>query len=262
MKKKIVKKAVKKVKKDIKVKKSITKTGSHTHPGRPAKKPATKTVQKKGALTTKVQDADYWLNRPLDDKQRDWNYKESDWIWDYVASASHPHRDIIVEELNKLGSLGGILEVGCNAGPNLIRLQAAFPETQLAGIDIVPEAIERAMTNMSKPIFKVGNVLSIPFEDKSFDCVLADAVLMYLQPKEINRALNEINRIVKRYVVLVERVSEKEKNNGFIWSRNYPKLLEDLGFSVQTRKLEEKDWPESEGWQKEGMIVVASRPQS
>ncbi len=224
------------------------------------KKPAVKSVQKKDTLTTKVQDANYWLNRPLDDKQRDWHYNESDWIWDYVASASHPHRDLIVEELNKLGSLGGILEVGCNAGPNLIRLQTAFPENQLAGIDIVSETIERAMANMSKPIFKVGNVLNIPFEDKSFDVILADAVLMYFKFSELVQALNEMNRVAKRFIVLVERVSEKEKNNGFIWSRNYLKLLEDLGFSVQTRKLEEKDWPESEGWQKEGMIVVASRP--
>ena len=112
----------------------------------------------------------------------------------------------------------------------------------------------------SKPIFKVGNVLNIPFEDKSFDVILADAVLMYFKFSELVQALNEMNRVAKRFIVLVERVSEKEKNNGFIWSRNYLKLLEDLGFSVQTRKLEEKDWPESEGWQKEGMIVVASRP--
>ena len=244
-------------KKKPKIKKKVKKVIK-----KPAKRIKVIRTKTEPVEDTLIQDVNYWLNRPLNDKQRDWDYKESDWIWDYVASASHPHRDLIVEELTKLGSFGGILEVGCNAGPNLIRLQAAFPDNQLAGIDIVPETIERAMTNMSKPIFKVGNVLNIPFEDKSFDCVLADSVLMYSSPDEINQALNELNRVAKRFIVLVERVSEKEKNNGFIWSRNYPKLLEDLGFSVQTRKFEEKDWPESEGWQKEGMIVVASRPLS
>jgi len=249
---------MKKTKKAIKLKtkKIIKKPASKPIP----EKPATKTVQKKGALT-KLQDTSYWINRPLDDKERDWKYNEADWITDYVASAEHPHRDLIVEALKKFPSLGGILEVGCSAGPNLIRLQTVFPENQLAGIDVNNEAIERAKANLPKPILKVGSVFEIPFGDKEFDCILLDAVLMYVGPNEIEKAINEIDRVAKRIVIMVERFNNSilGQETGHVWGRNYLHLLSEKGFNVEMVKITKETWPESPNWQKYGRIFIAHR---
>ena len=235
--KKAVKKAVKKV-----VKKTIKKVV----------KAGAKKVSK-----PKVQDAKYWANRPLNDKDRDWKTTGENWIEDYILSTDHPHRQLIVDALKELPIPVGILEMGCNAGPNLMNLRAEFPETQLAGFDVSEQAIEKAKEFLPNVILKVGDLRNIPFEDKSFDVGIADASLMYISPKEINQALDEIDRVIRKTLVIVERVSEKEENNGYIWSRNYPKLLEKRGYQVKTIKLDENTWPHSRGWQEKGFVIVA-----
>ena len=222
------------------------------------KKPTTKSVQ--SVLTTKVQDTNYWINRPILDKEKDWKYDEPTWIDGYVLSVKHPHRELILETLKKVEPFGALLEVGCSVGPNLVKIEAVYPEKQLAGIDVREELIVKAQELLPKPIFKIGSVLSIPFEDKGFDVVLVDAVLMYIGPKEIEQALSELNRVASKAIILVERLTKKTEMAGHVWGHNYPELLGKLGFQVEVRRLDENSWPDSPNWQKYGAIIVASRP--
>ena len=48
----------------------------------------------------------------------------------------------------------------------------------------------------------VGNVLKLPFEDNSFDVVLCAEVLEHLPFKEFEKALSELKRVTKKYMVL------------------------------------------------------------
>lgn len=48
----------------------------------------------------------------------------------------------------------------------------------------------------------VGNVLKIPFQDNSFDVILCAEVLEHLPFEEFDKALEELKRISKQYVVL------------------------------------------------------------
>jgi ubiquinone/menaquinone biosynthesis C-methylase UbiE len=205
-----------------------------------------------------MQDSNYWKNRPVDDPQKDWTYGENDWLQGYVLSFSHPHRQLILNEIE--GSY--LLEIGCNVGPNLTLIRDKFPEMALFGMDISSIAIEKAKKIQAPNIdLFVGNYDSLPYSDNYFDVVVADATLIYSGPKEIKKVLDEINRVVKTKVVLIERYAPtlKGKEVGHVWGRDYKRLFERMGFQVTETKLTEKEWPDSKNWQKYGRLYVCRR---
>lgn len=166
---------------------------------------------------------------------------------------------MMIDALKNLEPFAGVLEFGCSAGPNLMRVRSAYPETQLAGFDLNEESIEVAKELLPNAILKTGNMLKTPFEDKSFDIGILDASLMYLSPKEINQGLGEAERVIRKALLILERVTKKEAS-GYIYSRNYPELLVDRGYKVTTIQLNEQLWPHSKGWQKDGQFIVALLP--
>lgn len=206
-----------------------------------------------------LHDAQYWVDRKLD-SEKDWIDDTPNWIESYVNSANHPHRELILDAVGGLGS-SSILEIGCNVGSNLIRIKEIFPEIKLAGLDISEICIKIAKGYLGGATLKVGTYFRIPFADKSFDTVLADATLMYANPKEIGRAMEEIDRVARRAVIIVDRfnVSRNGIRNGHVWARNYPLLLKDLGYKVKKSKIRKKDWPKSDGWQRFGMVIVGEK---
>lgn len=203
-----------------------------------------------------IQNETYWSNRPITDEQRDWLYGESNWIEDYKKSKVHPHRQVIIDELKKF-EWNSLFEVGCNTGPNLELIKNNFSKSKLYGIDPNPDAVVAAYDLGLNVI--PGIAQQIPKLDKSIDVVLADASLMYVPPDQINKAMNQIDRVCKEAVIIVERFSEQESNNGHIWSRNYKKLLEDRGFKVEMIKITEELWPGSPNWAKYGYYFIGKR---
>jgi ubiquinone/menaquinone biosynthesis C-methylase UbiE len=207
------------------------------------------------------QTAEYWQQRSKDDSYRDWNYGEENWVKDYVKSVDHPHREILLDILaDDVKPWTKLLEVGCNAGPNLIRIQRAFPEKILAGIDVNADSLEEARRHLNNPIFlEKADLLNIPWADGSFDVVLVDAVLMYIQPEDIDRAMDELERLAQQAIILVERHADTDTLRNHIWARNYTKLLETRGFTVKEIKVDEYIWPTSKSWQEFGRIYIATR---
>lgn len=261
-----------------KTKKAKPKTKKIIRPRLADKKPATKTVQKKGALTTKkvkvmvnksqnavlksqtpIHDADYWLNRPNDDKHLDWGYS-LDWIDGYWLSWRHPHRDLILEALKEFEPFD-LLELGCNVGPNLNLVRKEYGGIRLVGIDIDARVIEIARDRLRDVEFQVGNITKIPYDTQSFSVILADASLMYLNKNEIKLALDEIQRVARKGVIIVDRFDESLEGirSGDVWARNYTKLLEGREFKVRTIKITKKLWPNSVGWAERGMVWVATK---
>jgi len=204
----------------------------------------------------------YWANRPRDDKEKDWLYEDGmDWIKGYVKSREHPHRSLILKALDSLAPFGGLFEVGCNCGPNLMLAREKFPGVKLAGIDLNAEAIEEGKKLLPDADLRVGSLLQLPWGDKSFDIGISDAAFLYVPPLEIDRALSELNRVARKAVVMVERFDESVAGvvAGHVWARNYPALLEKLGFRVERVKLDEESWPHSFNWQKFGYVFIAKR---
>lgn len=204
----------------------------------------------------KVQDADYWKDRPVDDDHVDWTYNEKTWLEGYVLSVDHMHRHQITNALEKFKPFGGVLEVGCNTGANLLNISEMYPENQMAGIDVNADAIAIAKNLLPKAILEVGNYENIPFHDKSFDVVIADATLLYCGPDKINQVLDEMERVSKKGMILVERFAPSEAGEvvGNVWGRDYKTLLEKRGYEVEEDSVV---WETSKNWIKHGRLYIA-----
>lgn len=205
-----------------------------------------------------MEDSKYWAKRPLKDKRRDWYEQGDNWVEDYIKSTNHSHRRMIMDALKKI-KFGSLLELGCNAGPNLINVSEKYPEVRLAGIDINEDAIKRASLALPKANFWVSNIETIPFADKTFDVVLADAVLMYSDPTSIGKVLLEINRVTRKYIILCEWDAEEDCVVDGHWARDYKGILERLGYSVTKKKIGKKWKNKSGNWERNGYLYVATK---
>lgn len=201
----------------------------------------------------------YWKDRPKDHDRMDWRNGKDNWIAEYWESRQHPHRALIIESVIKLGAKS-LLEVGCNCGPNLYNVWK-YCQIPVAGIDANEDAINEAQGALPVGDLDVGNLLKLPWNDKSWDVVLSDAVLMYIPPEEIEQALAEMARVAKRAIIILDWYDDSTKGiaKDFHWARNYPRLLRKLKFKVTQQCLTEKDWP-SKTWVRNGRLFIAVRP--
>jgi len=194
-----------------------------------------------------------------------WKYRlnfEGDWKQgDYKDSVDHPHREEIIKILKSIPDIFGksILEIGCNSGPNLIKIKNNFPMGQLAGIDISERAIKEGQRLLPEADLRVGTADKLPWSDKSFDIVLADAVLMYVGPDKIINTIGEMIRVAKDIIIIVDFHNFGDdifgKINGGHWSRNYIKLFEKFGLKAKTIKITKEMWP-SYTWEKYGYFII------
>ena len=209
----------------------------------------------------KPHDTKYWIERPLTPDDKDWIDNAPNWIESYIISTNHPHRQLILDEISKTEDLNRILEIGCNTGANLIRIHEVYPKINLVGLDVSDRCINRAREYLPQCFFKVGDYHNMPFPEKYVDLVLCDAVLMYSNPDQIEQAMKEIDRVTKKYVIIIDRWSKSERGvrNGHVWMRNYSLILRKMGYSVKKYKIEPQYWPSSVGWQKYGVVVVGKK---
>jgi demethylmenaquinone methyltransferase/2-methoxy-6-polyprenyl-1,4-benzoquinol methylase len=104
-----------------------------------------------------------------------------------------------------------ILEVGFGSGLTFLNLNGLYQK--IYGLDLSCDVKEVAQVFAPLGIYpelRNGNVLDMPYQDNQFDTVLLISILEHLQPKELERALQEIKRVLKPggqvvYGVPVER---------------------------------------------------------
>lgn len=100
-----------------------------------------------------------------------------------------------------------VLEVGCNCGNDL----KLFPqEFDVSGIDSNESAIRKATQNLPYFKFKVGSITELPFEDSSFDFVFTRNVLNYIDDSNMEKSVNELFRVSRKYILNVESFLENE----------------------------------------------------
>ena len=111
-----------------------------------------------------------------------------------------------------------VLDVGCGKGFLVFELMQAVPGLRVAGIDVSTYAIANAKEEV-RPYLQVGNAVSVPYPDRSFDVVLSINTLHNLQLPELELALREIERVAIRgkYVVVDGYRTEQEKVNLLYW---------------------------------------------
>lgn len=223
-------------------------------------------------MGTKVSENE-WATRHLRGAERsrdDWGKGCDDWIEGYWSSQSHPHRSFLVDTISKFNP-SSILEVGCNCGPNLYLLARRFPNAEIVGVDINPEAIQRGNELLKRE--GISNITLLEgmaddlgrFQDKSFDVVFTDAILIYIGPDKIKESISEMLRVGSKALVLIEWYdfdSDQRDPDGLgvyyksLWKRDYKALLKQFVREEQitVTKITEDLWP-SANWCEVGAVV-------
>ena len=90
-----------------------------------------------------------------------------------------------------------LLDVGCGTGSLTYTLAASAPRSEIVGIDPSSAFVEYARSHTSDPrlSFDVGNALSLPYPDASFDKCLCLLVLQFIP--DVGRAIEEMRRVLR-----------------------------------------------------------------
>jgi len=225
---------------------------------------------KLGLLGTKVLERE-WATRHLRRNEcDDWGNREGDWIKGYRDSRNHSHRAFLIEKISSFPPISSILEIGCNCGPNLYLLAKKFPDAEIRGIDINPMAVQKGNEQLAQEYSNVKLLVGKAdelgqFQDRRFDIVFTDAVLIYIGRDKIKKVIQEMLRVTCRALILMEWHCfgpQCKDPNGLgvyhqgLWKRDYVALLKQFVPAEQmcVTKLTEDMWPEK-NWKELGAIV-------
>ena len=170
--------------------------------------------------------------------------ERDDWARKYWDSIDAPHRAVLMNTLRLLGPVDTVLEVGCNAGPNLRLIHKMWPDAQLFGCDVNDEAISFAQRSIfdegwalkahlwTAPIQRVLN----NWHFNPVDIVLSCYVLTYLEPPVAQRCVSDLARI-GRCLVLAEPLLSHPVAEEWVpeireFRHPYERWLEDEGMEV------------------------------
>ena len=191
-----------------------------------------------------------------------WKERKADWKYHHLSTWNHPHRQLIVYALQSLPWFS-LWEVGCGAGANLVKIVKEMPNKQLGGSDINADMIEVAKETLTGAMFHVEDVTDMLLSDNSVDIVLSDATLMYISPKEIDKAINEMVRTARVAIILFEFHSNNWFDRLVFRLRtgynmyNYQALLEKFGcYDIQKFKIDKRVWDDKE-WSRFGHLIIA-----
>jgi SAM-dependent methyltransferase len=189
--------------------------------------------------------------------------------WDYVWSdpelAGRGYRNLSRGERERIEAIislmpddaESILDVGCGSGVLANELVARGREG-VAGLDISEEALAHVAAERI-----VGSAAAMPVADGAFDLVVAADVLEHLPAGVFERALAELERVARRYVIVnsphrerldLARTYCSRCTTAFHASRHVRAIaVEDLatwlpGFELVEARLCGEPWPYRVAW--------------
>ena len=119
-----------------------------------------------------------------------------------------------------------VLEVGCNLGWNLVYLdRIGVPE--LYGIEPQRDVVVRARNRYPQFTIVQGTAFALPFRERSCDLVFTSGVLIHIAPDSLGRALDEIHRVSRKWIVAIEYDQPIEEeipyrgHDGALWKRDH-----------------------------------------
>jgi pseudaminic acid biosynthesis-associated methylase len=128
-----------------------------------------------------------------------------------------------------------ILECGCNVGLNLRALRQ-LTRAELQAVEPNTHARQRVIDDriLEPGQLHDATLASLPFADASIDLVFTTGVLIHVPPDQLERALREIHRVSRKYVLAVEYFSVKPEaveyrgQTGMLWKRDFGGAYLDL----------------------------------
>ena len=126
----------------------------------------------------------------------------------------------LVEHYN-LKEGDAVLDVGCGKGFLLHEMKRIVPGLKVTGIDISRYALDNSKEEV-RPFLELGKAQALPYPDDAFDLVISLTTLHNLYVFDLEKALQEIERVkrVKRggsYILVESYRNEREKANLLHW---------------------------------------------
>jgi ubiquinone/menaquinone biosynthesis C-methylase UbiE len=121
------------------------------------------------------------------------------WYDESLLTRYQAGRDLIYQQWLPETSL---LDVGCGQGQASQRFPVKFGVAVYVGLDIASDSVREARAFHPGSTFLCGNILALPFRDKSFDVVHSSYLFHHLQPERRAEAITEQLRVARRAVIL------------------------------------------------------------
>ena len=112
-----------------------------------------------------------------------------------------------------------LLDVGCAKGFMLHDLVELIPDITVSGVDVSDYAITHAMDDIKSKV-QVADARDLPFEDNSFDVVIAINTIHNLERDDCAKALLEIERVSRKgsFITVDAYRDDDEKERMFAWN--------------------------------------------
>ena len=123
-------------------------------------------------------------------------------------------------------SISSVLEVGCNIG-NKLAIFHSLGIKNLTGVEPQQYAIKKGKKRYPFIAFRQGTVFDLPYPNNYFDLVFTSDVLIHVSPKHLAKALGEIIRVSRRFVLGFEFYADQPQavvyrgHRDLLWRRNY-----------------------------------------
>ena len=105
---------------------------------------------------------------------------------------------------------GRTLDVGCGEGRLVGELLKLGVDTH--GVDVSNVVINRCLARYPER-FTQGSVLELPFEDDEFKTIVSTDCLEHIAPEDVSKALKELHRVSKRFVLLQIATTQDRDNH-------------------------------------------------
>ena len=131
-------------------------------------------------------------------------------MWDIYSSS-------LDEILQNNSESESVIDVGCGMGNFTLELVNCEQFKKIVGIDFLKETLRLACENtklLERVTFIEGDLLNIPFNDRSFDITICLNVLHHIYVKDFSNAIQELARITNKYLILEIR---NERNIFNFW---------------------------------------------
>jgi SAM-dependent methyltransferase len=119
-----------------------------------------------------------------------------------------------------------ILDAGCAEGFVCQHLLEKWPDAQAVGIDVDIAALSRGKRLHTATQFGSGDIVTLPFKDKSFDLVICTEVLEHLPDPEA--ALSELQRVTRRHCLLSVPHEPFFRLSNLVRGKNISRLGDDV----------------------------------
>jgi len=182
------------------------------------------------------------------------------------------YNDTFDELLNRISTHANLLELGCGPGNATRYIVAQSPNVSVHGVDVSPEMVKLASSNVPSATFQVMDVRKLTFSQK-FDAVLVAFCLPYLAPEECSDLFTTISNLLHLggylYLSFMDDDPAKSGFETTSFSKNMPvyiyyhseeficDLLENNNFELdfKTQKL----YPEPDGTFLTDCILIAKK---